>query len=98
MNGPFKIGQICIWQNVASPYAHFNGQECEIIGSLEPRLIHRHTGAFDTLNAYKILFNGNVMAAGPEQLRPKRPPTVFIGEQRIRELFTPAPTKELEPA
>jgi len=96
MNGSFRIGQICQWQNIAGPLAHFNDQECEVVGELADRMVCDPAGTSALLAVYVVNFQGKRWSAEPHNLRLKRPPKSFTGEMLIRDMFTPDLIEELQ--
>jgi hypothetical protein len=97
MNGPFAVGEIVIFkdQSVTDGFSFIaNGDEVEIIEAAAMRPYpcgHTHF-------SYVVAYRQWQVVVEAKYLHRKRPPATFTGEQRIRELFTPAPAKELEPA
>lgn len=90
MSEQFKVGEIAILQNLVGNSAIYNGVEVEILGPLA--LVKLAAG--DAM-AYRIsLPHPNPCADYHAQhihLRRRKPPTVYTGEIRIRELFDLVP-------
>lgn len=93
----FKVGDICIGQNFV--YAtQYNGMECEIVGApyIGP-CVGAVTGEYyPPALLYPVLWaDGDVSVQMAHELRLRKPPSEFKGEQIIKSLFTDTPIKEL---
>ena len=97
MNGPFKVGEVCIGQKFIN-WPEYNGAECVILsservaGGVDPRSGERaevgptHTVRWD---------DGRVANISSKNLRRKRPPT---GEKSVMDLFAAPKLREVEAA
>lgn len=76
-NEPFKIGEVVIAQKFEN-FPEYNGQECTVIGELEPRLlIHDDMTGEAGQWIYRVQFaDGRCLGPRPHQLRRKPEPTV----------------------
>jgi len=70
----FEIGEIAILQNIPSPFAFMNGEECEITGPLEVRTVQDIRDNMGLVSGYRISYRGNVGVVCPENLRKKKLP------------------------
>jgi len=102
MNGPFSVGELVIFRatpDVADQSVIPNGDECEIVSGCATHLvIYQDRVTKGITYGYVVAHRGEHYVVEPRFLHRRKPPQVFSGEQSIRELFTPAPVKELEPA
>ena len=103
MNGPFAVGEIVVFRAPAEVAEHSfipNGAECEVMEPLGQHFCTTWTasGTPEMIYGYVVFYRRWPMVVEAEYLHRKRPPAAFIGEQRVRDLFMPAPAKELEPA
>ncbi|RFB73840.1 MULTISPECIES: hypothetical protein [unclassified Herbaspirillum] len=103
MNGPFAVGEIVVFRapaNLAGEFLIPNETELEIIEAAATRhcLDGAPGGGPGLVYGYVVAYRNWQVVVEPHYLHRKRPPQVFSGEQMIRNLFTPTPTKELEPA
>lgn len=74
---PFQIGDIAIAQKFDN-FPEYNGQECTVIGQLEPRLLINDdmTGKAGEW-IYKVQFaDGRQLGPYPYQLRRRKEPTI----------------------
>lgn len=76
-NEPFKIGEIAIAQRFEN-FPEYNGQECTIIGELEPRkLILDDMSTREGEWIYRVEFqDGMRLGPHPYQLRRRQEPTI----------------------
>lgn len=95
MSGPFKVGDICILQNLQN-HPQYNGEECIVVGGLEVRVGFNRAGEPSEAACYQVAGCGEIDLVLPHQLRPRKPPTT--GEQSILSLFLTAPQRIGEPA
>lgn len=85
---PFKLGEIAIAQNF-DVFPEYNGQECTIIGELEPRdLVHDDMTFSEGQWIYRVQFaDGMRLGPRPSQLRRRVEPTMPVAD-RIVDLVT----------
>ena len=103
MNGPFAVGEIVLFRAPAHLAGEFlipNETELEIVELAAVRhcLKVEPCGGPGLVYGYVVAYRDWQVVVEPHFLFRKRPPQTFSGEQMIRNLFTPTPTKELEPA
>lgn len=80
---PFKMGEIVIAQQFET-FPEYNGQECTIIGELEPRiLVKDDMTTEDGVWIYRVQFaDGMRLGPRPHQLRRRPQPKVEDSELR----------------
>lgn len=80
---PFKMGEIVIAQHFDN-FPEYNGQECTIIGELEPRtLVNDDMTKEDGIWIYLVQFaDGMRLGPRPHQLRRRDEPKVEDSELR----------------
>jgi len=76
MDETFKVGEIGILQKLLGWPGRYNGEDAEIVGGLEMRLVQFLSGSFGFCPTYLILFQGLPVGVRPENLRKKYPPVV----------------------
>lgn len=74
---PFKLGEIVIAQHFDN-FPEYNGQECTVIGELEPRLlINDDMTGTEGVWIYRVRFaDGRCLGPRPHQLRRKPEPKI----------------------
>lgn len=93
MNKPFKVGDICIGQNMVWT-THYNGMDCEIVGPLELRRIvdlSKDGQLIDELCYHVRWADGEETAVPPEKLRrkPPKPDTDAWAMDKVQQLLKP---------
>lgn len=77
---PFKAGDIAIFQNLSFPFNFLNGEECEVLASLQEVPVVDMNGVADTVACYKVVYRDMFCAALPEQLRHRKGPARTLYE------------------
>lgn len=83
MTKPFQLGEIAIAQHFEN-FTEYNGQECTVIGELEPRrLIKDDMTSEDGVWMYRVQFDdGMRLGPLPHQLRRREEPKVDKSVER----------------
>lgn len=99
MNGPFKVGEICIGQHLIH-WPEYNGAECVILtperiaGGMDPR----SGEAAEVGPTYTVQWDdGRVANIATANLRRKQPPTGLIAVLRMFDVAAPK-LREVEAA
>lgn len=90
MSENFKVGEIAIAQYFDN-FPEYNGQECEIMNSLEFRgIIENDMSVKENILRYRVKFpDGFICGPRPGQLRKKPKPDVKYGEAANESLYIP---------
>ncbi len=73
MTHAFKVGDVCIWQNLTGPFAPLNGTETTIVSFGHGYCLQ--TGNFTGGAQTDTVWLGIKLGAMPHELRLKRPPS-----------------------
>lgn len=79
----FKVGEIAELRDIPFPMSRLNGEECEVIAPLEPRVVRNLLRVEELMVCYVIrLRDGHVCAAIPSQLKKKKNPPEADASER----------------
>lgn len=82
---PFKMGEIVIAQQFET-FPEYNGQECTIIGELEPRIkIDNDMNQTEGIWTYRVQFSDG-MRLGPRPHQLRRRPEPKVEDSALREV------------
>lgn len=76
-DGTFQVGEIAVFRNLVLPFAHMNGEECEIVGTLAPRLLVDIRGDIFSDQCYTVAYHGDEVAVQTDHLK-KKPKPAFV--------------------